>query len=416
MSLIAELEDMSLRMSPRFMKNITAALDNAMEETTGPSLERLRASVSDFIGAVKIMGLDELRAKLEELDRILTQSGSTPDNLIRFKNELSGLSDSIPAGDREFAKKKDLPSYYMDMEVNADQAVIKSFTAIPGVTEDRARALYFSGFTTVDGLKSASVAKLFGVPGMTLAVAKKIADHFNPTRLVRIESLIRDEAASPKAEMSFVGKTLASRDAESVVTDEVEPGEDTELLALFLGQLAEYIEVAGAIVQKLSSPGFSSEILLNLEESTQGLVKAARYMGYEHTRSMAERIEATVKDVISGDDRLTRETLIFLNDSIQQLSLGCENLKLAVEKTTDTRAVDTAVTAKDSAVSLEYNILSMAQYLGELQDLFKDAHGLLRKASEQGGFSEEDIARLKKNTGRLDKVAASISEIVESLG
>ena len=139
-------------------------------------------------------------------------------------------------------------------------------------------------------------------------------------------------------------------------------------------------------------------------------------MGYEHTRSMAERIETTVKDVISGDDRLTRETLIFLNDSIQQLSLGCENLKLAVEKTTDKRAVDTAVTAKDSAVSLEYNILSMAQYLGELQDLFKDAHGLLRKASEQGGFSEEDIARLKKNTGRLDKVAASISEIVESLG
>jgi hypothetical protein len=416
MSLIAELEDMSLRMSPRFMKNITAALDNAMEETTGPSLEHLRASVSDFIGAVKIMGLDELKAKLEELDRILTLPGSMPDNLIRFKNELSELSDSIPSGDREFAKKKDLPSYYMDMEVNADQAVIKSFTAIPGVTEDRARTLYFSGFTTIDGLKSASVAKLFGVPGMPLAVAKKIADHFNPNRLVRIESLIRDEAASPKAELSFVGKTPASRDAESIVTDEVEPGEDTELLSLFLGQLAEYIEVAGAIVQKLSSPGFSSEILLNLEESTQGLVKAARYMGYEHTRSMAERIETTVKDVISGDDRLTRETLIFLNDSIQQLSLGCENLKLAVEKTTDTRAVDTAVTAKDSAVSLEYNILSMAQCLGELQDLFKDAHGLLRKASEHGGFSEEDIARLRKNTGRLDKVAASISEIVESLG
>ena len=73
--------------------------------------------------------------------------------------------------------------------------------------------------------------------------------------------------------MSFVGKTLASRDAESIVTDEVEPGEDTELLALFLGQLAEYIEVAGAIVQKLSSPGFSSEILLNLEEINPGVGK-----------------------------------------------------------------------------------------------------------------------------------------------
>jgi hypothetical protein len=410
MSLIAELEDMSLRMSPRFMKNITAALDSAMEETTGPSIEQLKASVSDFIGAVKIMGLDEIKARLEQLDRILAQSGPMSDNLSRFKSELNALSDNIPSGDREFTKKKDLPSYYMDMEVNVDRATIESFTAIPGVSEDRARALYFSGFTAVGDLRSASVAKLFGVPGMTLAVAKKIADHFNPDRLVRVETLARDEGGAPRGELSFVGKTPAPRDAGSTVTDEVEPGEDVELLALFLEQLAAYIEGATAIVQSLSTPGFSSEILLNLEEITQGLVKSARYMGYEHTRSMAERIEATVKDVISGDDRLTRETLIFLNDSIQQLSLGCENLKRAGDRPTDTRE-----TSADRAVSLEYNILTMAQYLGELHDLYKDAHGLLRRASEQGGFLPEDIARLKKNTDRLDKVAVSISDIVETL-
>lgn len=417
MSLIAELEDMSLRMSPRFMKNITAALDSAMEEATGPNLEHLKASVSDFIGAVKIMGLDELGLKLEQLDRILTGPGPVAENLLRFKNELSGLSDSIPAGDRESAKKKDLASYYMDMEVNADPAVIRSFAAIPGVSEDRARTLYFSGFTTLDALKSASVVKLFGVPGMTLAVAKKIADHFNPNRLVRIETLVKDEAASPKGELSFVGKSPAARDADAAVTDEVEPGEDTELLALFLELLATYIEEAGTIVKMLSSPSFSSEILLTLEETTQGLVKSARYMGYEHTWSMAERIQTTVKDVISGDDRLTRETIIFLEDSIRQLSAGYENLKHGVERPGGpVKAAPAPRTAKDSAISLEYNILSMAQYLGELQDLFKDAHGLLRKASEQGAFSEDDIARLKKDTDRLDKVAVSISDLVENLG
>jgi hypothetical protein len=139
-----------------------------MEETTITSLEQLRASVSGFIGAVKIMGLNELR-QARKLDRIRLP-GSMPDNLIRFKTNYR-LSDSILRRPG-VCKKKDLPSYYMDMEINADQAVIKSFTAIPGVTEDRARTLYFSGFTTIDGLKSASVAKLFGVPGMPLAAKR----------------------------------------------------------------------------------------------------------------------------------------------------------------------------------------------------------------------------------------------------
>ena len=409
MSLIVELEDMSLRMSPRFMKNITAALEAAMEEATGPNIDQLRVTVSDFIEAVKIMGLDELKTRLEQLDQILAQSGSMSDNLARFKQELSALADNIPAGDREFVKKKDLPSYYMDMEVNADPAVIRSFAAVPGINEDRARALYFSGFTTIDDLKSATVAKLFGVPGMTLAAAKKVADHFNPDRLVRLETIIREEAPG-KGELSFVGKSLGSREEESAVTDEAEPGEDPELLSLFLEQLTGYVEGAGAIVQNLSSPGFASEILLHLEEITHALVKAARYMGYEHTQAMAERIETTVKDVISGDDRLTRETLIFLEDSIRQLSLGCGNLRRGVERPGETKE-----TSSENAVSLEYNILTMAQYLGELHDLYKAAHSLLRSASEQGGFSEEDMARLRKNTDRLDKVAASISEIVESL-
>jgi|GEM_PF-4003436 len=409
MSLIVELEDMSLRMSPRFMKNITAALDAALEEATGPNIDQLRAAVSDFVEAVKIMGLDELKASLEQLDNILTQSGSMSDNLAQFKKDLSALADSIPAGDREFVKKKDLPSYYMDMEVNADAEVIRSFVAVPGINEDRARALYFSGFTTIDDLKSATVAKLFGVPGMTLAAAKKVADHFNPDRLIRLDTITREEAPA-KGELSFVGKSIGSREEDSAVTDEVEPGEDAGLLSLFLEQLTGYIEGAGAIVQNLSSPGFASEILLHLEEITHALVKAARYMGYEHTQAMAERIETTVKDVISGDDRLTKETLIFLEDSIRQLSLGCENLRRGVEKPRETKE-----TGSENAVSLEYNILTMAQYLGELHDLYKDAHNLLRSVSEQGGFSEEDMARLRKNTDRLDKVAASISDIVDNL-
>ncbi len=55
-------------------------------------------------------------------------------------------------------------------------------------------------------------------------------------------------------------------------------------------------------------------------------------MGYEHIQSMAERIETTVNDVISGDDRLTRETLIFLNDSISSCRTGCENLREGSDK------------------------------------------------------------------------------------
>jgi archaellum component FlaC len=408
MSLIAELEDMTLRMSPRFMNNITKALDNALEETTPPTIDHLKASVSDFVEAVKIMGLDELKSKLEQIEKILDEPGSMPDNLVRFKKELTSLADNIPAGDRESQKKKETPMSYMDVSV--DRAVINDFTAIPGVNEERALALYFSGFTSTDDLKAASVAKLFGVSGMTLAVAKKIADHYNPDRLIRIQTLTKDEDAPPRGGLSFVGKPQPAREAEPITSDEVGPGEDPELLELFLEQLTDYIEGASTITQNLSSPGFSSEILVHLEEITQGLVKSARYMGYSHIQSMAERVEAMVKDVISGDDQLTKETLIFLNDSIRQLSLGCENLKEGVEK-----LKDSGEKSRDSAVSLEYNILTMAHFWGELHDLYKDTHNLLRRVSEQGGFLGEDIERLRKTTNRLDEMVGSIADLVESL-
>jgi len=410
MSLIAELEDMTLRMSPRFVDNITHALDAALEEATGPNIEQLKASVADFIGAVKIMGLDELKSKLEATAKILDAPGPMAQALVKFRSEFTVLADGVPSDQREFARKKEPPPFD-NMDVSIDREVIDRFMAIPGVGEDRARTLYFSGFKSVEALSSASVAKLFGVSGMTLAVAKKIADHFNPNRLIRLETLTRDEQATKREGLSFVGKTLLPRGAGQAVTDEIEPGEDPELLALFVDQLTEYIDEATTIIQALSSGTFSSEILVHLGEITLGLVKAARYMGFENTQSMAERIETTVNDVISGYDQLTRENLIFLNDSVQQLSLGCETLKQGVEKPGDAGRAE-----RDSGDSLEYNILTMAQHWGEVQDLFKDTHNLLRTVSAQGSFSDEDIARLKKNANRLDEMAGSISDIVEGLG
>ncbi len=409
MSLIAELEDITLKMSPRFVNNTNKALDAAIEDATGPNVERLKAAVSDFIEAVKIMGLDELKSKLEGAAKILDAPGPIAPALLRFRSEFTALADGVPSDEREFLKKKEPPPFE-NMDVSVDREVIEHFTAIPGVGEERARTLYFSGFRSVDDLSSASVAKLFGVPGMTLAVAKKIADHFNPNRLIRLEILARDEDSAPKGALSFTAKPQPSRDAAPAVTDEIEPGEDAELLDLFLEQLTGYIEGANTIVQHLSSGNFPSEILVHFEEITHGLARAARYMGFEHTQSMAERIETTVNDIISGDDQLTRETLIFLNDSIQQLTLGYENLTRGMEK-----PGDTSRGTKEDALSLEYNILSMANYWSELHDLYEDMHNLLRKASAQGSFSEEDIARLRKNSNRLDKMAGSISEIVESL-
>jgi hypothetical protein len=258
MSLIAELEGMTLRMSPRFMNNITNALDTAIEDGTGPNLERLKASVADFIEAVKIMGLDELKSKLEGTAKILDAPGPIGQALLRFRSEFTALAESVPSDEREFLRKKEPPPFE-NMDVSIDREVIDQFTAIPGVGEQRARTLYFSGFRSVEMLSSASVAKLFGVPGMTLVVAKKIADHFNPNRLVRLETLTRDEDASKKGTLSFVGKPQRSREGPMAVTDELEPGEDAELLALFLEQLTDYIEGAGTIVQQLSSGKFSSD-------------------------------------------------------------------------------------------------------------------------------------------------------------
>jgi hypothetical protein len=57
----------------------------------------------------------------------------------------------------------------------------------------------------------------------------------------------------------------------------------------------------------------------------------------------------------------------------------------------------------------------MATYWGELHDLYKEMHNLLRRVAEQGSFSKEDIDRLRKNTSRLDQMAGSISDLVETL-
>ena len=406
MSLINELEDMTLKMSPRFVRNIRDSLEVALEEKTPARLEDLKVNLSGFIEAVKIMGLDELRSRLEDAAKILKKPGSIADVLLSFRSEFNAVADSVLTNDREFLKKKEPPPFD-NMDVSIDTAVIDRFMAIPGVGEERARTLYFSGFRSVEDLSSASVAKLFGVPGMKLAVAKKIADYFNPNRLVRLEIFPREEEDIKRAEMSFVGKTRLAQDIELTVTDEVEPGEDAELVELFLERLAEYLEGASTIVQNLSSEAFSSEIILHLEEITHGLARAARYMGFEHIQFVAERMLLTVKDIISGDDELDRDTLFSLTDSLEQIETGCANLKRGIEKIKEKK--------DESDVSLEYNILTMAHYWGELFDLYKDTHEILRRASQQGTFSDQDIERLKKNTSRLDEMSGSISELVESI-
>jgi hypothetical protein len=405
MSLINELEDMTLKMSPRFMRNIRDSLEVALEEKTPARLEDVKANLSDFIEAVKIMGLDELRAKLEDLAKTLTAPGSIAKTLLEFRSEFNDLSDGVPSEEREFLRKKEIP--WEAMDVSVDQAVIDQFMAIPGVGEERARALYFSGFKSVEDVASASVATLFGVPGMNLSVAKKIADYFNPNRLVRLDVFPREEETASKAEISFSGRPRIAHDVGLAVTDEVEPGEDNELVGLFLERLTEYLEGASTIVQSLSSKSFSSEIIVHLQEITEGLTKTARYMGFEHIQFVAERMGLTVKDIISGDDELDRDTLFALTESLKQLEAGCANLKRGAEKLKDQ--------TEESTVSLEYNVLTMAQYWGELFDLYKDTHEILRRVSVQGAFSSDDIDRLRKNTSRLDEMAGSISELVENI-
>jgi hypothetical protein len=405
MSLINELEDMTLKMSPRFMRNVRDSLEIALEEKTPARLEDVKANLSDFIEAVKIMGLDELRTKLEELAKTLTAPGPIAKTLLQFRSEFNDFSDGVPSEEREFLKKKEIP--WEAMDVSVDQAVIDQFMAIPGVGEERARALYFSGFKSVEELASASVATLFGVPGMNLSVAKKIADYFNPNRLVRMDVFPREEETSSKAEIPFSGRPRIAHDVALAVTDEIEPGEDAKLIELFLTRLTEYLESASAIVESLSSKSFSSEIILQLQEITEGLTKAARYMGFEHIQFVTERMGLTVKDIISGDDDLDRDTIFALTESLKQLDAGCANLKRGAEKVKDR--------TEESTVSLEYNILTMAQYWGELFDLYKDTHEILRRVSVQGAFSSDDIQQLRKNTSRLDEMAGSISELVENI-
>jgi hypothetical protein len=405
MSLINELEDISLKMSPRFMRNISEALELALEEETTARLETLKGVLGDFYEVVKIMGLDELKERLENLGRILNTPGP-PSLIIRqFRAEFIPMAERLGGDDREFLKKKEIIQPQGPTE--ADPDVISLFMTLPGIGEERAHTLFTAGFKSKDDLSKASVATLFGVPGMTLAAAKKIADYFNPDRLVRVQTHPREEETSPRDEYSFVGKSRAPSGIEATITDEVETGDDPELIGYFIDLLTEYLEGATSIVSTLSSGAFTTDIIVHLEEITHGLEKAARYMGFTHIRVAAQQIDSVIKDIISGDDQLSKATISFLFDSLSRIEAGCANLKKSAERLGEK--------SDNIAVSLEYNVLTMAHYWGELFDLYKDTHEILRRASQQGKFSDQDLDRLRHNTHRLDEMAGSISELVEVL-
>ncbi len=415
MPILNELELLSKNMSPRFLSNIKIALRDALEERSHRSVKELKSVLSDFIDAVRILGLEELEVHLDDISQILDRPGDIGEILGEFEGEFDKLAEILPQAPPEIVE----PESDFDLSVDEafdqeipdeeiDQSVIDRFIMIPGVGEERARALYRGGFRTLGDLAEASVPQIFRAEGISLKLAKDIADYLNPERFIDVKIIpISRKLMQAESELSFVGKPAPASVPDDVTVEEVASNDDPDLLELFIDRLKSYIDDASKIVEGLSSETPKYDELGDLYSDSTSLISATRYMGFKTIESELSQISDKALKIIDKKEALSDETVSSFLSTIEKLKGGYEGLSDGLSKLSRKKGV--------SSEDMEYNILTLAQYWMDLNKLYKETDEVIRIVAKKGDITDEDRDKLKAKTSRLDEMAGFISSLLEDL-
>ena len=415
MSILNELEFLTQNMSPRFLGNVKNTLRDALAERSHKSLKELKSALSDFIDAVRILGLEELEVHLDDISQILEKPGDVGEILEEFEGEFEKLSEILPQATTEkIEPESDLVvpvDEVLDQQIpeaEIDQSVIDKFIMIPGVGEERARALYRGGFRSLGELADATMPQIFRVEGISLQLAKDIADYLNPERFIDVKTIpLSRKQKQADSELSFVGKPSHASVPDDMMVEEVVSGDDPELLELFIGRLRDYIDNASKIVEGLSSELPQYDTLDDLYEGSSSLISATRYMGFEAIESELSQISDKALKIIDKEETLSDEAVSSFLSTIKKLKGGYESLSDGLSKLSGKKRV--------SSEDMEYNILTLAQYWMDLNRLYKETDDIIRIVAKKGDIADEDREKLKAKTSRLDEMAGFISSLLDDL-
>jgi hypothetical protein len=281
-----------------------------------------------------------------------------------------------------------------------DEKSIERFLMIPGIGRIKALALINAGFESVEDLANAPLARITMVPGISLSLAKDIADFLNPNRFSGVEILPKTlDRPGPSTEISFLGKKAVGPDAgEAAEIYE----DDPELMELFIARLKLFIGEVTMMLDECETSSPSGKVMSGLEETSSSLLNVTRYMGLDLIESELSNVAEVTGDIISGDIEFTESTLF----AIKQAKTG---LEYGLDKLSGFKKIPDLPEITDEEIQ-EGDDIHAGKDMDEIQRLYKDMGGILKKVSEAGKLDEEDAKKLKGSTELLNRMAESLTK------
>lgn len=400
MSLIDELEIISDNMSPRFMADIKNKLKDVVEDPSSAKVTELKSEINEFVWAVKIMGVEELEETLGDLIDTLEGHGSWEERLDRFSSGFEKLERIIPVKEPETHIEETEAEGEPDKPI--DEANIERFLMIPGIGRVKALALINGGFERVEDLANAPLARITMVPGISLSLAKDIADFLNPNRFSGVEILPKTLGQPrPSTEISFLGKKSIDGRPEADEFAEIYE-DDPELMELFIARLKVFIGEVTMILDDCATSSPPGRVISELEETSVSLLNVTRYMGFDLIESELSNIAEVTGEIISGDIDFTESVLFAIKQAKTGLEYGLDKLR-EFKKIPDLPEITKEeIQAGDDK--------SAHEDMDEIQRLYKNMGGILKKVSEAGKLDKEDVKRLKGSTELLNRMAESLTK------
>ena len=401
MSLIDELESMTDNMSPKFVADIQRMLEGAIAYPSSITIMKLKSEVNEFIWAVRMMGDDELEGSLNDLLDILNGPGDKKENLDKFAEEFKKLNEGIPTLVPSVDEDED-EDIYKDLDKFINEENIEKFLMIPGIGRERAMALMEEGFDNIEELSTAPLARITMVTGISLSLAKDIADFLNPNRLLGMEILPMTLGPSRSSgEISFLSKQFIDKSSESdIMTEAFE--DDPELLKIYIVRLKEFLDEAAQILDTLSTSPSPEMIISNLEDSSTSLLNITRYMGFDLIESELTNIAKISNEVLSGKIELSETAVFAIKQAQAGLEYGLDKLNTHLKKTAQLDDTSEEITQEDAH--------AVHKHISEIHHLYKNLGDILERALESGAIDEKELQRLNKNTELFVEMTGSLKK------
>ena len=407
----------------RYIDSILDALNEAAMDLNEEGLVLLSEAVDEFMSGVGMLGLEDMQPRLDGLVAILEGAGALDRRLYEFKEQFETLRQDLSRRSGILHPPGEITPF--DAPVVEDISVIRRFTQIPGVGEERARMLFRAGFTSLSDLADASVARIFRVEGISLSLARDIADYLNPERFMDMEIMLpsrpktEGEHGPPPSFPTTDPETAAELEAgiEAFFADPLnhtpvsetvdEEGaasldEDPELLVMFIERFRTYVAHIGRLIDSVGQSTPSPTHVEELIDVSRSLGAVSKYMGFSHIGEEAAKMKEAAGDLGRQPDDMENAPFEAIRTAHTQLISELERLKRSAE----------GRETEESGSEIE-TLATLTARWRELDELYSQVGKIIDRASTIGVLDEETRKTLKGKTTEIDVVASTLSELLD---